>query len=350
MNGKVTYQEKLLFTKHLATMIKAGIPLDEAIDSLTDDMKSKVFRSALERILQGVKEGNALSDCFKKERHIFDDFYINLISVAEASGTLDETLVFLTQQLNKDYISRKKIKSALVYPAVIVGMASALGIMVSFFVLPKLTDFFESLSVDLPITTKILIFIAYGMRDYGIYILAGIVLLFIFGFVMLKNKKIRLFVDSILIKMPVLGKMFMYSNLSRFARNFGVLIKSGTPINKSLEISANTITNMRYRTDLNRVYVNLNKGKKISLTLKEEGFDEFPSVFVKMIAVGEKTGKLDESLIYLSDFYEEEMDEIIRNFTTLIEPVLLVIVGLGVGFLAISIISPVYELTGSIRR
>lgn len=344
------YQERLIFTKHLATMISAGISITDALDTLIEQGKSPNFTKAVRLVLADIKNGKSLAVSLQKHPAIFDQFYTSLIAVSEESGTLAENLEFLAKQLAKDYTLRKKIRSALTYPAVVISVTIIMGGFISFYILPKLVDFFNSFDVELPLATKILIWFANLIKNYGLTIIAGIILIFAGLQFLVRKKAVRRVWHRLLLKMPIIGNLITFGQVARFSRNLGTLIKSGVPIVKSLHITAATLSNDKFSEDLIQLAVLLDKGDSIGESMKSEKFDEFPPIVSRMINVGEKTGKLDDTLLYLSDFYEEEVDDLSKNLSTILEPVLLVFIGLIVGFVALSIISPIYQLTGSIRK
>ena len=346
----VSYQDKLIFTKHLATMIKAGIPIAEALDTLREQANSEKFRKVIKDILENVENGKSLAQSLKKHPKIFDQFYFSLIDVGEESGTLEENLEFLAVQLSKDSTLRKKIRGALVYPVIVLSVTFIMGGFISIFVLPKLVDFFQSFDIELPLTTKVLIVFSKLMKDYGILIFSGVFVFFILLRVITKMEKIKPIWHNLLLRTPIIGRLLSYGQLARFSRNLGTMIKSGVPVVKGLEVTAKTLSNLKFRNDLLVISKSLSKGKSIGETMRKGNFPEYPPLVSRMIGIGEKTGKLDETLIYLSEFYEEEVDDISKNLSTILEPILLIIIGLVVGFVALSIISPIYQLTGSIRR
>lgn len=348
--SKVSHQEILLFTKHLDTMMKAGVPIAEAFDTLISQTKSDYFRNILSAIIKDIENGQSLSKALSKHPKAFNDFYLSMIGVGEESGTLEENLEFLSKQLAKDYNLRKKIKAAMIYPALVVSATFIMGGFIAFYILPKLVDFFEAFEIDLPIATKILLVIAHIVKDYGVYIIVSFVILIIITRLFTRLPKIRPKWHAILLKVPVMGNLITYSQLARFSRNLGTLVKSGVPITKSLDITANTLSNLKFRNDLLEVAKSLTRGKSIGETLDKNKYPEYPPLVSKMISVGEKVGKLDETTLYLGDFYEEEIENLSKNLSSIIEPILLLVIGLAVGFVAIAIISPIYELTGSIRR
>ena len=335
---KINFQDKLFFTKHLATMIKAGVPIEEALETLSEQGKNKIIKETLAMVSKQVQNGKSLHESLKKTGE-FSELYLNLISVGEESGTLEESLEFLAKQLAKDYSLRQKVTAALMYPSLVLSATIIMGGFIALYVLPKLVDFFEAFDFPLPLSTRILLFIANAAKNFGVLIAITIVLSFLGLYSLVQ-----------IIQLPIIGNLFWYNQLARFSRNFGVLLKAGIPITRSLEITANTLTNAKFASDTKKIAELLNKGKNIHDILDNQKFTEFPSLVTKMVEVGEKTGKLEDTLIYLADFYEEEIDNISKNLSTVLEPILLLTIGLVVGFVAMAIISPIYELTGNIRR
>lgn len=348
--GNIPFQEKLLFTKHLSTMIKAGIPISEALDSLVEQSRNNAFRKIIQNILQDVENGSSLTSALKKYPRVFDAFYTGMVSVGEESGRLENNLIFLSDQLSKDMQLKKKIASAMLYPSIVIVAMVIMGGFISYFILPKLVEFFQSFDIELPLSTRILLAIAYITQNYFFYILAGFILAVVLLRFSLKINKIRFFWHRLIIRFPLMGKIVSYGQLSRFGRNLGTLVKSGIPIDKAMDITASTMSNLLYAKHLTQVSSMLSKGKSIGETLKNNKYSEFPPIVYRMIDVGEKTGNLDESLLYIGNFYEDEVDDLTKNLSSIIEPVLLVVIGIAVGFVALSIISPIYQLTGSIRN
>ena len=341
--------DKLLFTKHMSTMVKSGIPVPEALDMLIAQQKSAAFARILKIVLKEIENGQSLARAMEKHPKVFDQFYVSLIEVGEESGALEENLEFLSKQLAKDYNLRKKIQGAMFYPALVFGATFVMGGFISLFILPKLVDFFSAFDIELPLPTKILLFFANLMKNYGVVTLIGVfVALFILSRI-LALPKIKPKWHALILKAPLFGKMIAYGQLARFCRNLATLLKSGVTVTKSLETTAKTLSNLRFRNDLTQIAQEITKGKNIGDILEQKGYSEYPSLVTKMIKVGEKTGKLEDTLAYLGDFYEEEIDDISKNLTTILEPIMLIMIGIVVGFVALAIISPIYELTGSIR-
>jgi type IV pilus assembly protein PilC len=343
----VSFVDKLLFTKHLAIMVRSGIAVPEAISSLCGETKSTGFKNILVDVGRGINNGQSLTKTLGQHKNVFDQFYLSLIEVGEESGTLEESLDYLAKQLGKDYALRKKIQGAMMYPSIVFFATFGMGGFISLFILPKLVDFFSSFDMKLPLPTRILLFFANLMKDHGILIFASATAFFVGVWLLIKIPPIKLLWHKAVLKVPVFGNLIVYSQLVRFCRNFGILIKSGVPVAKGLETSSKTMSNLKFKNDLLELAKQLSKGKNIGDILKQKQFSNFPRVVSKMVAVGEKTGKLDETLIYLGDFYEEEIDDIAANLTTILEPIMLIVIGTAVAFIALAIIGPIYELTGS---
>jgi len=347
--SRISSLDILFFTKHLATMIKAGIPITEAFEILIDQTKSTEFKKILKKMSDQIKNGQNLNYALSKYPKKFNKFYSSMIQIGEESGTLDTTLEFLSKQLSKSYSLRKKIKGALLYPTVILIATLVMSALISFFVLPQLVDFFEAFDVELPLATKILLAISMFMKNYNIIFFSSIVVFLALFKIVVNSKIVKPTWHIALLKIPIFGKLIAYGQVSQFARNLGVLLKSGVPASRSIEITANTLSNEYYKRALHSMQKALNKGNSIGKTLSKKRYRHFPMLVAKMINVGEKTGKLDEILMYLSNFYETEIDSTSKNLTTTLEPFLLIVIGLAVGCVALAIITPIYQLTGSIR-
>ena len=347
---RASQQEVLFITKHLAVMIKAGITLTEALQVLSDQSQSRTLRTVLNRVKEDVENGKKLSQALAKHPQIFNPFYTTLIEVSEQSGTLDENLAFLAEQLAKSNALRKKVQSALLYPTLVIVSTLVMGGFISFYILPQLITFFESFNTALPLPTQILLWIAQGLKNYGVVGLITLAIGYALFLLALGQPQFKLAWHRIKLHIPVLGKFFQAAELALFSRNLGILLASGVPVVTSLETTAHTLSNAQYQRHVLALKSSLSKGSQIGAALKQSQFKEFPLLVSRMITVGEKTGKLDETMLYLADFYEDEIDSLAKNLSTLLEPILLLGIGLVVGFVAVAIISPIYELTSSLQR
>ncbi len=344
---RVKLIERVNFTKHLATMLKAGIPIDEAIETLMDQSENPYLEEILRETLESIKNGQTLSESLSRHEKAFGNFYISLVKISEESGTLERNMEFLADQLNKAYILKKKIQGAMLYPSLIIIAAFIMGAFISVFILPQLTSFFDSFDVELPLTTKILLGISDFMGSYGIFFFGGIILIVIGLIMSMRLPGVKYLWHRVLLKLPVMGKITCLDQLAKFSRNLGVLLKSGVPISKSISVTTDTMSNLKFKEISKRLEKSIEEGKTIHETLEEESYPEIPSIFITMLSVGEKSGTMEDSLLYLGDFYEEEIDTFSNNLTTIIEPFLLIGIGLAVGFIALAIVTPIYELTSS---
>lgn len=346
---KIKTVEIVLFTKHLSIMLKAGIPINEALETLRDQTKNSSLQAILKKITTSISNGSDLATALKKHPEVFNQFYISMIEVGEEAGTLEENLVFLANQISKDLTLKKKIQGAMLYPGLVLFATIIMSGFLSFFVLPSLVDFFGNLDVALPLSTRILLGFANIMKSYGVFIMIGLILLGIGVRFLITLPTIKPLWHKFLLKLPLVGNLIAYGQLTRFGRNLGVLLGSGVPISHSLVVTTATLSNLTFQKSLTILSKEIESGKTIGEVLSKKKHDIFPALVSKMISVGEKTGHLDETLLYLADFYEEEIDSLSKSFSTILEPFLLLGIGLMVGFVAVAIISPIYELTGSIR-
>lgn len=341
--------EKITLTKHLAVMIKAGITLSEALENLSSRSKSSQNNKVLDQIKQKINNGSSFHQALADYPKDFDEMYQGIVKVGESTGHLDDSLGYLAEQLNQDYALKKKVKGALMYPGLVFSATIALATFISLFILPKLVDFFSAFDAKLPASTMFLLSMSKFMKNYGFLFFGSIFATLILISLILKIPKIKLWKDRQILRFPLIGRLLVEKEVASFSRNLGTLIKSGLPIFESLKICASSQTNLEYKRIITSLSTNLEKGSNISDFLKKPTCKLlFPRLVTDMISVGEKTGSVDKSLFYVSEFYEEDIEETAKNLTTILEPVVLVIIGLMVAFIALAIIGPIYQLTGSL--
>ena len=346
--GGVSTMQKALFAKHLALMLRSGIPISEALSIASSSSRGKMA-AVLEKIRKSVESGRSLSAAFADFPGVFSDLFINVARIGEASGTLPENLEGISEQLKKERELISKIKTAMMYPVMVLSAAFVLGMVVSFAILPKITPLFEGLDIELPITTRILIAFSKIVQQNGIYLFVGIVLSVALGLWLIRRKFMHPVTHWVMLNTPIVKNISKSSNLARFSRTLGTLLKSGVPIDEALDIARSSAGNYYYKKALVKVSVNTKKGVKLWKNLSQ--FESlFPPLLIRMIRVGEKTGNFEETLFYLADYYEQEVDNSTKTLSTAIEPAMLLGIGLVVGFLALSIITPIYNITGNIGR
>ncbi len=341
--------EKISLTKHLAVMIRSGITINESLINLADSSKSANTKKVLLSIGQSINNGSTFNGALDKYPKIFDDFYRGIIKVGEATGRLDSSLTYLSEQLSQEYSLEKKVKGALMYPGLVLTATLGLGAFISLYILPQLVDFFSAFESELPASTVFLLKTAVFMKSYGVIVFSSIFAFILLVIFLITLPSVKPIWHRFILRLPLFGNLLKERELSRFSRNLGTLIKSGLPVFEALEITARSQTNLAYRSSIEKLSSSLEKGHNLADTLKNTTSNFlFPRLVADMIAVGEKTGTIDESLLYVSQFYEEDIEETARSLTTILEPAILVVIGLVVAFMALAIISPIYQLTGAL--
>lgn len=348
MFDSVSPKEKMFFTEHLALMLKGGLPLTEALEVLKGETKSKVFKKALGDVIKRILEGESLSKSLGQYPGIFDKFFRNIIMVGEESGTLEENLKYLSLSLQSEYALKKKVAGALVYPVLIITMAIGIVSAATIFILPNFIKLFQSLKIKLPIATKILLDFGDFLHKYWFLALAGIIAaIFIYRALNL-IKVFRFFFHNIALNFPLVGGIDRSRNLARFSQTFYTLLKSGVSILDALDICIQTTPNEVYKKDIMFIRAGVERGEKLSDGLKKFP-KSFPSIFSQMVLVGERSGALEDSMAHLAGFYEAEADDSLKNLSGILEPLLLIFVGLLVAFLALAIILPIYQFTSNLK-
>lgn len=345
----MTHADLLIFTKQLSVMLKAGIPIESAVSSLATSTSNPKLTIVYHRLQSHLSSGHSLSDSLSLYPKYFDPIYRSIIQIGEKTGTLDLVLSQLVGDIEKIHRLRQKIRSALMYPMTVIGVMLTTTILLSLFVLPKLVDFFSTFDQTLPLPTQILIYLSIYARDYGIITLIVTIILIV-GFILIaRHPGPKLQLDKFVLKIPYLGSFIIQSQTASLSRNLSLMLKSGMPLSLALFSLSTTITNLYVAQQVEHLLEGITAGRSLSTTLAKKS-SIFPPLFLKMIEAGEKTGTLPELLNDTADFFENEVDNTAKNSTTAIEPILLLIVGLLVGFMALAIISPIYQLTGSIGQ
>lgn len=345
--NKIPFSAIVIMTRQLATMIQAGLVLSEALDILQDQQENKKFKIVLNDVLADIKGGLDFSSALQKYPAVFPPIYSQLISAGQASGKLDTILLQLATNLEKEREFQGKVKSAMIYPVVVVTMMIAVMLIMVFFVMPKLLGLYGESGIDLPLPTQILIGFSHFMLGYWWLLLIILVIIIISFRKYSTTPDGRLKVDEFLLRAPVIGKITSLIILTSFTRTFGLLVSSGLSILDSIKIVAAITGNRVYQDGLSLAYQGVERGLSFSSQILR--LHEFPRIIGQMIKTGEETGKLDEIMLKLADYFESESDNSLKNVTTLIEPIVLVVLGIGVGFLVISIILPIYQLTTNIK-
>lgn len=343
----VSLKEKLFFFRNLQVMISAGISLPRSIRTLAGQSQNKKFQKILYQIEEKLIKGYSLHKSFSLFPDVFSPLTVNMIKVGEESGTLETILENLTDHLEKRYQLRNRVIGALIYPAVIVIAMIAIGILMLVIVVPKLAAIFEELNIELPATTRAIIGLAEFILNYWYLVLGFFTVLGLVFRWFIKTEKGKDILDRFLLKTPILGNLLKKYYTVDIIRTLAILIRSGVPILNSLAITEGVASNKFFKKSLKEAKKEVKRGKSLALTLRKYS-DLYSATVVEMLLVGEETGKTAEILEKLADFYDQEVNRIAQNLTSIIEPVLMLFIGAIVGFFAVSMIQPIYSLLGGI--
>ena len=338
----ISLKDKMMFARHLGVMLSSGLSVPRALDVIASQTKSKNFKNILAEIGEDVKTGSTLADSLARAG-AFDDLSVNMIRVGELGGSLEEVLTLLADQLEKEHSLISKVRGAMYYPAVIFLVMIGIGIAMMIYVVPQLTSVFSDVQGTLPAPTMMIISTSGFMASHKLLVLFLILFIFSAGFIFFKTQAGKRTIAFLLLKTPGVKNITVKVNNARFARIYGSLLRSGVPVTESLKIISETLTNRYYQEAFKRVGVGVQKGKPLHEELAAYP-KLFPILIVQMVEVGEETGKTVDVLVDIAKFYEEEVDQLTKNLSSIIEPVLMVFIGSAVGFFAISMIMPMYSI------
>ena len=346
MFNSVSLSEKIVFTNNLAGMLSAGLTLYRALEVLKKQGSKPAFGKVLDGLMSGINQGGTLSDGLAKYPKVFSPLFVSMVRAGEESGNLSTTLKEIGISLNKSFALNRKIKSAMMYPMVIIGALGLIAVLMLIFVVPTLTKVFTDSGVKLPPPTQFIVNLSDFASNHTL-IFVGSILVVVGGlFFLFKSKHMKRFSDKIVLKMPVVGTIVKEVNSARTARTLASLLSAGVEMTRALTITEEVMQNMYYREVIKRAGAVVQKGESLSSVFKSET-KLYPVMLGEMIAVGEETGALTTMLGNVANYYEDEVDAKTKDLSTIIEPVLMVIIGGAVGFFAIAIISPIYSLMGN---
>jgi type IV pilus assembly protein PilC len=345
--GKVKDKEMAIFTRQFSTMIDAGLPLVQCLNILAEQSESKTLRSVTGQVARHVEAGSTLADALRRHPRTFDDLFTNLVEVGEAGGILDVVLQRLAAYIEKAAALKRKVKAAMVYPCAIIGVAMLVVIFMLTFVIPTFAQMFKDLGADLPLPTKIVMLLSDFVRSYILLIIAGMI-----GAVMAlrsyyRTEGGRATIDALMLKLPVFGTLVRKVAVARFTRTLGTLVQSGVPILDGLRITARTAGNKVVEKAVLQCRAAVTEGKTLADPLRTSGV--FPPMVTQMISVGEQTGALDAMLSKIADFYDDEVDTAVSTLTSLLEPIMIVFLGVVVGGLVVAMYLPIFKLVTLVK-
>lgn len=334
------------FTRQFATMISAGLPMVQCLDILAQQMEAPEMRKIVGEVKESVQSGTTLSEALRKHKKVFDDLYVNMVEAGEIGGALDTILVRLANYREKADSLARKVKGAMVYPIVVSIVALGVTIAMLKFIVPVFAKMFSDLGAELPGPTQVILGFSDFINDYFSYMILGIVALVVAVKLYGRTSKGRLNIDRFKLMVPAIGTLIRKSSVARFSRTLGTLISSGVSILDALDTTARTAGNRVVHDAIKKATISIAEGDTITGPLKESGV--FPPMVVQMISVGEKTGGLDEMLNKIADFYDEEVDAAVTALTSLIEPVVIVVMGAVIGGILIAMYLPMFDIIGKI--
>jgi type IV pilus assembly protein PilC len=344
---RVKTSDLILFSRQLSTFLRVGVPITDAIKLLQDASGSGAFRAALEDIREDLDAGESFSTAIAHHPNVFDELYVDMVRAAEYSGTLDRVLAQVAAFLQRQDSALKKLRTAMIYPAVILLLAVVVCTVLIVFVLPNFVPMFEEFHAALPLPTRIMLGLGVFAQTWRFEIVASIFATIVAILVFMNSPPGRVFWQYGVIRLPVIGAIVEYAIIERFTRTLSTMLKAGIPISQTFDVAIASAGNLRFKRGLGSVKQRMVTGDGFSGPLEETGL--FAPMMIRMIRVGEETGTLDSSLEQIADFLSEEMDYKVRNMIALMEPALVIAVGGAVGFVAVSVILPMYGLISQIR-
>lgn len=340
---KIPVKEKLFLVQQLSIMIQTGISLAVALKTLEEQTKNKNFKSILKELKENVEKGNPLSDGLAKYKKIFGDLFINMIRAGETTGRLEEVLKELFIQMKKDHDIVSKVRGAMIYPSVVISAMILVGTLVVVYIIPNLLTIFREVGGTLPLPTRILMALSDFVTAYGIFVAIGAVLGITAFVKTIRTHRGRYIFHKILLSLPILGTIVQKINLARFCRTLSSLLKTDIAIVTTFEITSEVLGNELYKKALTEAKEKIKKGHNVHDSL-EPYKNLFPPMILQMVSVGEETGALDRILDQSATFFEDEVEQTMKNLPTIIEPVLILILGLGVAAMAVAVLMPLYSL------
>lgn len=335
---------KIFMLQNLAVMVRTGLPLADALETLSKQGKSVKLKMILEEVQKQIRNGKTFAESLAPYQKDFGEMFVNMIAAGEASGSLEKVLTNLYIQAKKDHTLKSKIRNAMTYPVIIVCAMFGIGTFVMVYVLPNITAMFEEMGGELPLPTRILIGISKFITGNGLIIGPTLLVLLIIFFRWIKTNSGRLIWHRMLLKILIVGEIIKKINVTATAQNLSALIQTDIAIPESFRITSKIVGNSVYKKALEEASESVKKGQKLAEILGAYP-QIFPAIFIQMVTVGEETGALDEVLKNLAEFYQEEVEQTMENLPVIIEPLLMLLMGVGVAGLAVAVILPIYSMT-----
>lgn len=346
LHRKSASSELVFFTRQLSSMLSSGLTLMQALQILKNQVQNPAMAEVIRGVIASVEEGKSFSLAISKYPNVFSPIYVSLIRASETAGLLDKVLLRLADNLEKQQKLRSMIRSALTYPVIVIILMVVVMSIMMIFVIPQLSGLYDNMGIELPLPTQIVVGISNFMIKFWPFMIGGTVLGVFYFRKWRKTPTGKSIIDRIVLKLPVFGKLITQSIMVEFSRTFGLLVGTGSLVVESLNESADVVGNMYYRSAILDLGRKVEKGVTIGDAMLSDPL--FPPIIVEMVKIGEQTGKLDDSLLRVSEYFEREVEQTIKTLTTAMEPFIMIILAVGVGFLILSIITPIYNLISQI--
>lgn len=344
---KINSSDLVLFTRQLSSMLSSGLTLFRSLEILKDQIENEQMSEVVTTVINDVQEGRTLSQAIEKHTQVFSPIYVSIIRAGEQSGLLDKVLSRLADNLEKQAKLKSTVKGALMYPVIVIILMALVMAIMMIFVIPQLTVLYTNLNVELPLPTKIVVALSnFMIAAWPLIILGGAVV--VIGFrKWAKTADGKIIIDTTLLKLPVFGKLITQTILAEFSRTFGLLVGTGTLVVEALTETADTTGNVLYKNAIMDVSKQVEKGVTVGDAMAY--YTLFPPLLIQLVRIGEQTGKIDDTLVKASEYFEREVDQTVKTLTTAMEPFIMIVLGVGVAFLIISVITPIYSLISSIQ-
>ncbi len=343
---KVPMKQIVILSRQMSTLFEAQVSALKAFTLLSENSENKLLQKKLKQIVADLQAGSSIAGALSKHNDVFSEFYVNMVRAGEESGKLTQVFIFLADYLDRQYALTSKTKNALIYPAFVIGVFLIVMILMFVIVIPKLSDIIKDSGQDIPVYTRIVMGISSFLVNYGIFLAIGVVVALGYLIQLSRSKRGKEYLDELKLKIPVMGNLYQKLYLARIADNMDTMLSSGIPIVRAIEITSTIVGNKKYQNILVQAMNDVKAGKSFSQAL--EMHKEIPQIMSQIVRVGEETGSLGSILRMLAKFYNREVDEAVDTLVGLIEPFMIISLGIGVGLLLVSVLVPIYNISGGI--
>lgn len=345
--NKTKSKDLILFTRQLSSMLASGLTLIKSLEILKEQSNNKYLQETIGGILLDLEEGKSFSDSIAKYPDVFPQIYVSLVKAGESSGLLDKIFLRLATNLEKQHKLKNTVRGALIYPIIVISLMVIVMLILMVFVIPELSKLYDSLGVTLPFVTRVVVGIS-GVVGKIWFLLVGLFAVFVYGFLRWKRTPTgKEIYDRNILRFPLFGKIIKQTILTEFSRTFGLLVGTGTLIVDALNQSAGVTGNFVYDKSIREISKRVEKGVPVGEAMSSYSY--FPPLLIQLVKVGEETGKMDENLLKASEYFEEEVNQAVKTLTTAMEPFIMIVLGIGVGFLVFSVITPIYSILNAVQ-